>query len=230
MPCTPRPEDVIQGKAGYMSPEQARGDALDARADVFAAGIVLWELLAGRRLYRLNKDGGPGPSLLDQARAAVIPDLPSRGLPREEQLLAIVKKALAPAREDRYPSAQAMLRELEQYVAESKLIASSIKFGEWLLERYGEDVLQQRRARALAEVAPPSLARPVARPPSLATPPLERPPFPRSEPRGRGARCAPVSRLGPVTKPAISPITLVWMLLAAVSVIVGALYLFASHS
>ena len=127
----------------------------------------------------------------------MIPDLPSRGLPREEQLLAIVKKALAPAREDRYPSAQAMLRELEQYVAESKLIASSINFGEWLLERYGEDVLQQRRARALAEVRAPLLATRLrsSRPP-LSTPPLERPPFPRSEPRGRGRARARV-RLGP---------------------------------
>src|SRR5450432_754991 len=86
-------DDVIKGKAGYMSPEQARGDPLDARADVFAIGIVLHELLAGRRLY---KAGEGGMSLLDQARAAKIPDLPSRGLPLEETLFAIVKKALAP--------------------------------------------------------------------------------------------------------------------------------------
>ena len=45
------PEDTIQGKAGYMSPEHARGETIDGRADVFAAGIILWELLAGRRLY-----------------------------------------------------------------------------------------------------------------------------------------------------------------------------------
>ena len=55
-------EDVIKGKAGYMSPEQARGEPLDARADLFAAGIVLWELLAGRKLYKAPRDGN-GPRL-----------------------------------------------------------------------------------------------------------------------------------------------------------------------
>jgi serine/threonine-protein kinase len=143
-------DDVIKGKAGYMSPEQANGNPLDARADIFAIGIVLYELLAGKRLY---KAGEGGLSLLDQARAAKVPELVSRGLPDEEKLFAIVKRALAPDRDQRHPSAQALLRDLEAYVAESKLVASPLKFGDWLIDRFGDDFVQQRRARERAAQA-----------------------------------------------------------------------------
>jgi serine/threonine protein kinase len=157
-------EDVIKGKAGYMSPEQAKGEPLDARADVFAIGIVLWELLSGRRLYKAGPDT---PSLLDQAKASRIPELVSRGLPNEARLHAICKKALAPNRDQRYQSAQAMLLELEHYVADSKLIASPLRFGEWLIERFGDELIHQRRERERAvqllesgaELGPPSSAR-----------------------------------------------------------------------
>ena len=142
------PEDAIKGKAGYMSPEHARGEQVDARADLFAAGIVLWELLAGRRMYKAGV--GAGPTLLDLAREANIPELPRRGLRHEDELVAIVNKALARDREDRYPTAQAMLRDLEAYVARAGLIASPIRFGEWLMDHFGEELIEQRRARERA--------------------------------------------------------------------------------
>ncbi|MEW5847641.1 MAG: protein kinase [Myxococcota bacterium] len=47
---------VVKGKTGYMSPEQLRGDAIDRRTDIFAAGIVFHELLTGQRLFRANSD------------------------------------------------------------------------------------------------------------------------------------------------------------------------------
>lgn len=145
------PEDAIKGKAGYMSPEHARGEVVDARADLFAAGIVLWELLAGRRMYKAG--AGAGPTLLDLAREANIPELPARGLRHEEELHAIVKKALAPVRDERYPSAQAMLRDLEDYVARAGLVASPIKLGDWLMDNFGEELVEQRRARERAAKA-----------------------------------------------------------------------------
>lgn len=145
------PEDAIKGKAGYMSPEHARGEQVDGRADLFAAGIVLWELLAGRRMYKAG--AGAGPTLLDLAREANIPELPPRGLRNEDELFGIVHKALARDRDERYPTAQAMLRDLEAYVARAGLIASPIRLGDWLMEHFGEELIEQRRARERAAQA-----------------------------------------------------------------------------
>jgi eukaryotic-like serine/threonine-protein kinase len=137
--------DAIQGKAGYMSPEHARGEPLDGRADVFAAGVILWELLSGRRMYKADKE--KGESLLAIARRAEIPALPTRELPFEDDLHAIVKKALAVDRSARYPSAAAMLEDLQRYVARARLVASPIRLGDWLTEHFGNELVTQRRAR-----------------------------------------------------------------------------------
>src|SRR5271166_2597343 len=81
--------EALKGKAGYMSPEHARGEPIDARSDVFAAGIVLWELAAGRRMH---KAGGTGEEALERARKGEVPELPETGLPEEGQLRAILGK------------------------------------------------------------------------------------------------------------------------------------------
>ncbi len=144
--------DALQGKAGYMSPEHARGEPIDARADVFAVGILLWELIAGHRMYRADPDKG---TLLDQARAAVVPELPERAhnLPNEAELRRIVCKALAVERDLRYPSASAMQRDLEQYASAAKLRASPLRLGEWLEASFGTEVMTQRRMRQRAAEA-----------------------------------------------------------------------------
>ena len=162
------PPEAIQGKAGYMSPEAARGDALDARSDVFSVGIMLWELVAGRRLYGKS-------ATLDHAREAEVPPLPARGYPEEEQLHAVVARALAKERDQRFLSARDMLRELEDYVRKARLVASPLRFGEWLTHQFGGEILEWRRARERAakalEVGPLLELRPVAAAPSNAPPP-----------------------------------------------------------
>ncbi len=162
--------EAIKGKAGYMSPEHARGEAIDARADVFAAGIMLWELAAGRRMYRT---GEGRDSLIEQARRADIPPLERRGLPAEEKLQQIVAKALARDREARYPSAAAMQRDLGDYAISAKMMTSPLRLGEWLKATFGEDILARRRARerasAALELGAPVVFHEVTPPPQVAS-------------------------------------------------------------
>jgi serine/threonine-protein kinase len=139
----------IEGKAAYMSPEHARGEVLDARADVFAAGIVLWELLAGRRLYKPQ----PGEDAMALARAGTVPELPDRGLPDHARLAAIVAKALNPDAAQRYPSALAFVKDLDAYAAENRLLASPLRMGAFLTDHFGTDIIAQRRARERAAAA-----------------------------------------------------------------------------
>jgi hypothetical protein len=124
-------------------------------------GIILWELLAGRRLYK----AGEGERLLDVARAAAIPELPSHDLPRERELYAIVARALSGERSERYPTAAAMLRDLEEYEVAARMVASQLRFGEWLMEHFGQEVVSDRRSRerAMRAIArgPAAVIRPV---------------------------------------------------------------------
>jgi serine/threonine protein kinase len=203
-------DEAIKGKAGYMSPEHARGEAIDARADVFAVGIVLWELLAGKRMYRKEID----VPLLEQAKRAEIPELPVKGLVHEDKLHALVNKALAANPKDRFASAGAMLREVDGFLSEAKLVASPLKLGDWLVESFGADILEQRRARERLTPMPSLAAPPVthttpsdlgalatgpasATPPSRAssTPPIPAPPISTISPAAtsEGMPAAPLS-------------------------------------
>ncbi len=199
-------DEALRGKAGYMSPEHAQGKPIDARADVFAAGIVLWELAAGRRMYRT---GEGRDSLLEQARNAEIPPLPVTQFPQGEQLKGIVDKALAADPEHRYTSAAAMLRDLEGYAAAARLMTSPLQLGEWLERTFGEEIVEKRRAREraaaalekgapvvvkpIAEPAPPPPAPTPASPPAamLAPPPASLPIIP-VQPAVRPSRRAPI--------------------------------------
>jgi len=93
----------VRGTPAYMAPEQARAEAVDARADVFAVGLVLWEALAGRRAY----GSGSIEQTLSAARAAEVPALPESVPAR---LRSIVAKATARDVDARHASARAAAR------------------------------------------------------------------------------------------------------------------------
>jgi serine/threonine-protein kinase len=139
-------DENIKGKAGYMSPEQARGENVDARADVFSAGILLWELASGHRMYKPSSD----VPLLEQARKAEIAPPKKRGLPEEELLHSIIMKALAVKRDERYATAADLVTALEGYMAKAKLVMSPLRLGDWMSEHFGAEITSQRRAREQA--------------------------------------------------------------------------------
>jgi serine/threonine protein kinase len=113
---------VVKGKFSYMSPEQCQSRPLDRRSDVFSIGILMYELTTLSKLFRAKTEY----DLLQQVVDARIP-LPSArvpGYPRE--LEQIVMKALARDPDDRYPTAQALQLDLEEFARERKLAMSSI--------------------------------------------------------------------------------------------------------
>lgn len=104
---------VLKGKVSYMAPEQARGDAVDRRADIFSIGCCLWEGLAGRRLWKGKSDiqvlnAIMGEEAIPSPRVHM-PDL-------DPALEAIVMKALAFDPDDRYQTAKALRDALSDYL------------------------------------------------------------------------------------------------------------------
>lgn len=128
-------EGQLKGTLGYMSPEQLRGQSVDRRADVFAAGVVVWELLTGARLFQANDAGEiVGRILLAEipAPSTVAPSLPSA-------LDEVVENALARDPNARFATAEAFADALERALAP----ASTREIGEWV-ETVARESLAQR--------------------------------------------------------------------------------------
>jgi serine/threonine-protein kinase len=105
----------LKGKIEYMSPEQASSEDVDRRADVFALGVVLWEAVTGRHLFRRETELATMRAIVDEP----IPS-PSDVMPVAPQLEAIIMRALAKRREDRFQTAQEMALALERYAFASE--------------------------------------------------------------------------------------------------------------
>lgn len=93
----------VKGKFAFMAPEQARGEPLDARADVFAAGAIVFELLSGRRPWRPRADG----DLIDAVREGRLDALGAVWPGGDPGLSEVVDRALSPSRDLRFGSARA---------------------------------------------------------------------------------------------------------------------------
>lgn len=110
-PCVgPARSTAAMGTPGYAAPEQVMGGHVDARADVFAAGCVLYELLTGSPAFGRTAAGSPLQAVLEIEPPAL--RSVRRGIPRAVQ--RVLDRALAKAPPQRYPSAQELLEDLEE--------------------------------------------------------------------------------------------------------------------
>jgi serine/threonine-protein kinase len=125
---------VVRGKASYMSPEQALGEEVDLRTDVFALGVVLYELTTGRRCFSGTSDFERMLAVVRGeyvAPTAIVPGFPP-GLAR------VIKTALAVDKNKRYASAAALLEALEGLAAAEDWQLHAAPIVALMTELYGE--------------------------------------------------------------------------------------------
>ncbi len=112
---------VVKGKFGYLSPEAADGADVDARTDIFAVGIVLWEMLAGRRLFLGESDY----ATLKLVQKAKIPPLAKFGREVPAGLQQILARSLTKDPDTRFQTAEEMGRALADFLFEHGAVVSA---------------------------------------------------------------------------------------------------------
>ncbi len=170
----------LKGKVAYMAPEQARGDLVTRRADVFAAGIVLWETLCMKRLFLAENEA----VTLNRLIFEPIPKLRAGNPAMPASLEKVLERALDRNVEGRFESAAEFASALESASRAARMLVDTSDVKAWLAEAIGAQIEERRSAiRAhLAFIDQPRdesvdahagspQARP-ARPESLSPPPL----------------------------------------------------------
>lgn len=123
----------VAGKLSYMAPEQLRGEVIDARADVFPLGVVMYELCLGRRLFRGQRD--------DVMRRVLEGDVPPPTFVNPSfppALEAVIMRALEVDPADRYQNCDHMFRDLEAFLQEERLSSTPRKLSAVMVDLFGE--------------------------------------------------------------------------------------------
>lgn len=132
---------TLKGKFGYMSPEQAEGQAVDLRTDIFSLGIVLWELLANDRLFVANNE----INTLRKIRDCQIPSLRKINPNIHAELERIVQKALARDRNLRYQTGAALHRDLNRFLNRQYPDFSPQDFAVFIKSVFADEILSLRK-------------------------------------------------------------------------------------
>ena len=144
---------ILKGKLSYMAPEQARGQAVDRRTDIFAIGIVLYEILTGHKLFKGDNDF----DTLEKVREAKVEPPPSSlNNHVDPELEAITLKALARDAGDRYQSASELQTALEDHMSKKGYDFSTVRLAQYLQTLFQHDIEQdsQRFQIAVGTTAP----------------------------------------------------------------------------
>ncbi len=130
---------VIKGKVAYMSPEQAVGEPVDRRTDIFALGTTLWEIACDRRLFKQTDE----VETLKRVQAAEVPDAIAlvEGFPA--QLWRVLQRALARDKERRYATAAELARDLDEFARPSGSGVDGRTVAGVMRELFGDDQARQ---------------------------------------------------------------------------------------
>lgn len=127
---------LMKGKHGYLSPEQAQGKPVDHRSDIFSLGICLYEMLSAQRLFQGSSDF----STIVKVRKADVPDLSAQNAAVPDELAAIVQRALARDRSDRFQSAAEMADALTRFVEGSGERCDRERLAQFMRVKFAEEL------------------------------------------------------------------------------------------
>lgn len=139
---------TVLGKLGYMSPEQARADKVDHRSDIYSAGIVIWELLAGRPLIQ----GGTVGEMVAQMMNPKIPPLRELRPEVSEQVEKIVLRALEPDPGARYTRGDDFARAINEQLVREGLVVGSEDVGNYVRAMCPEEFAAERQLQSRLSV------------------------------------------------------------------------------
>jgi serine/threonine-protein kinase len=192
----------LKGKLRYMAPEQARGQELDRRADVYSVGAILYRLATGQAPFEGPNEAATLTSLLSAQRPAPLPDDVPQGM------RAVIERALSPSPEDRFATADEMRAEIEAAMAAHRITATAADVAAFLVRYLGHRLDARREAIELAirvaDAKPAEAPALVLRQPTV--PDLESPAAARTEvaPSGAGLN-APSLPQAPALAPPSAP-------------------------
>ncbi len=132
----------LKGKLAYMSPEQARGDELDRRSDIFAMGVVIWEVLVGRRLFKAETEAGTLQRIL--VEHVKRPSEMLSTIPRAYD--DVVLRALDRDARSRFQTAADLADALEKVARETDGIASPREVASYVQKLLGQELGAQRES------------------------------------------------------------------------------------